>query len=517
MARCSGGGSEIGVRRRLLALTSLLVFSEAIALRSLTLRNTSWFIDEFVTRNTGRLSFWRPGALDASLPAAHSVVSFTLHDGPGPFTYVLDGLFASQAYPLGGEFWLRLPGIAAGCMTVLLILVFGKRCLGSSEGACAMAAFGAALPAWIDWSGGARGYSWGVLIAMMQFGLMMRLSFAASTPMPRRANWLWILLVAATIAGWMTNPYHMLWSTGILAGVLYARFKLNRAQAAQLSAASLGLGIGAAALPYAVWLLLWIPRISARGATPGSNAITGSVQRLLQALSVRSTVVALAECASLVTVCCWAWRKRALRPGVVCCAAACPMFALLCAVLSARFVAGRYFYALTVLLCWFAGYLTQECCALIRLRLGASSAKAVFLALIAAMLVLPLKQAIWLAVTPVHNWAEAVRWLKPRVRKTDVVFLGPNADFEVFSAYAGAAGLAVASPRWIFDENGRRYDAQREAGIAFALKSGRRLWFLTPFWGAVRPPSFWDYVSRNFVEAALIPGRTPIRIMVHDP
>src|SRR5262249_38245003 len=125
---------------------------------------------ELVTHDVGLAPFWRAGAFHAAHQPSHSMVAFSLHDkGPGPLTYLLDGAFARLARPLHGEFWLRIPGITVGIISILYLLRVGSRWTGGRYGGVVMAAFAAVFPAWVDWSTGARGYAWAIFLGLLQF------------------------------------------------------------------------------------------------------------------------------------------------------------------------------------------------------------------------------------------------------------------------------------------------------------------------------------------------------------
>jgi hypothetical protein len=178
--------------------------------------------------------------------------------------------------------------------------------------------------------------------------------------------------------------------------------------------------------------------------------------------------------------------------------------------LLARFgIAARYFYALSIPLVWETGILAAAVVQAVSTERGRAAAQ---FAMLAALLALPLKSAMWHAGTPEHNWRGAMEFLKPQVRPGDLLLCGPMADIEVLNEYAPAAGLAAAPQRWIQGAGGQAQDMFTVEGLRAGLNSGRRMWFVTPYWGAVRPSQYWSTIEHRMQHVATAEGKSAVEI-----
>lgn len=518
--------SHRGASWRRHAWLCTLILLVALAVRLPALGEHSWWIDELVTRNTGRLALWRPGAFSAKLPATHSMVGFSVQDiGPGPLTYLLEGAFARWAEPLGGEFWLRIPGVAAGMACVALLLVWGRRWGVGRRGALAMAAFGAVYPPWVEWSTGARGYAWCLLVGLVQLGLLCELAREkTASGRVRGSGLLWGALVFSVPVAMLINPIHSTWNAAVLAGVLAARVFWKRSRIATLPRAGFWGGIAGAVSLCGSWGALWVARVlpqRAGGAADGASIMYGRLLEFLRQ-AVHSPGIGVALLAGVIFVCTfpWLWRRKSLRPVLVVFAVALGGFALLSLVmLRKQFLATRYVYSVTLLSCWLFGFGVQRLALVVAARRGSAGVRrfdsGVAGGLVALMALIGWPTAREVAV-PVHDWSGAVRWMQTRVQPGDLVLCGPNSDSEIFRTYAQAAKLQAAVPRWIQDASGVMHYTSSEKALGPVLKGKGRVWFVTAFWGIVRSAGYWEQVKANFREVARIPGQGEIRILLRE-
>lgn len=529
-------------------VAALLIMALAVAVRLPALGERSFWIDELITRDVARLPFWKPGAMDAPKHLNHSIVSFTLHDkGPGPLTYVLDGMLTRWAEPWGRERWLRLPGIVAGLATVLIALTRGRRWTGGASGALALGTAAAVWPLWADFSTGARGYAWSVLVGLLQIGLLIELSARLPDPPPEgnvmpeaparsampfragaRVRVRWAVFVLLLLAGPFIHPFHLILGAGVTVGALAARF--SRSTVRGLSRMGFYLPLAAVWALQLAWMRAWLARIGDGGKTPSAPlpmplTDTDRLARLVRQAAAMVTggweIGGLFAGPVLLLILCLLLRRGAVRwrPAFLAATVLVLGHCVLLVLLAGRFfVAERYLFALSVTGAWLLALGFQSAASTLArrraLRRIIVPAAGLLCLAAAAPAVSPARAA---AATPVHDWAAAVAWLKTRVHPDDLVILGPNADYEVYRAYADAAGIPALAPGTVYDEHGRTYKPTTTAGLNFMLSANRRIWFLTPFWRSVYPRDYWVLLETRFRKQAVIPGRAPIRIVLHTP
>ncbi len=510
-------------RRVHVALVGLLAVV-AVGLRLPALGDRSWWIDELVTTQVSRFPLYAPGVFTAAGPTPHSILGFCIRDtGPGPFSYLLEGLFSRKAHPGGGEFWIRLPGILCAAATVLLLGLRGRRWCGSRHGALAMAAFAAAFPMWADWSTGARGYSWTVLLCLLQLGMIVELTSGGRGTGRKRA-WLGALVPLSCIASVLLSPMNAAWCAAIVGALaaVWVRSLWRRGPAfpgAWFLSASVAAAVVCGEYLHR-WALLSRKPVAPADAARALNRIASGASAFLDSLAREpSGGIGLGACMVCVAAGLHiAWRKPGVRPAAGACLLALAAVAALALLLLSRFfLVLRYFYPVTVMACWCAGLLAARGCAFVRRRAGRRVADGVLAVGICALVAVCTPSSLYFARTPVHDWSNAARWMTSRIRPGDLVFCGPNADNEVLWTYAEPLGWLNQVPRWLETGGGGRLDTLTAEGLRAGLSSGRRLWFITPFLDAVRPPSYWRLVHENFREAERIPGRGDIHIFLREP
>ncbi|MGI8908859.1 MAG: hypothetical protein ACR2IE_20490 [Candidatus Sumerlaeaceae bacterium] len=470
----------------------------------------SWWLDELLTWKVAQLPLWRDGALDVPRSLSHSILGFSLHDtGPGPLMYLLEGVFSRWAAPMGGEFWLRIPGIAAGLATIGIMLLRGRIWTGSRSGALLIAALAATFAGYAEFSTGARGYAWLVLAAVLQWDLTFRLLLRRETN-PLLA---WAAFSGLACAAVLLHSVHVLWTGSLLGGILVARYFRRGSAASKLSRGWLAAGLLVMLIVHVSWIGLWQHALSASfvPAFTQGNPLAKIWHTLLDYRGQEAPILLALVGVISGTAAMWKWSGMpraillAIFSAVVCCG-------LLNALLLLWFAPGaRYFYALTVPLLWMLGCLAV---AIVRSagKYSAAAGEWVKLGLLLLILVAPLKSAIWHSGAAEHNWRGAMDFLKSRVQPDDLLLCGPNADLDVMIEYVRAAKLPAQPPRWLTNEFGQRFDCLTLAGLQQALRSGRRVWFVTPHWGIVRPPEYWQLIRDRFQQAALIPGKIPMQV-----
>ncbi|MBX7244750.1 MAG: hypothetical protein K1X53_04585 [Candidatus Sumerlaeaceae bacterium] len=513
----------MGKRAFLLLATVILLVGAVWRLGGLAPR--SLWIDDFITRQTALLPIWKPGALNPAppeRPSTHSIASFTLHDtGPGPLTYVLEGLFARWAKPYGGEFWIRLPGVVGGIAALLIFLWLGPRWTGGRDGALMLGTL-ASLPMVIEWCTGARGYGWAVAIVVADLGLLVELSRPATRR--RSPNLVWCLLLLLIIAGALLHPLMTVWNAAVVLGALVARNERGSC-AAHLTRGGFWGGLAAVCLLNLIWFSMWYSNIRQmpQGALPPFSGDAFARAHAAFAHKVHSdNILGLAPPLYFlvpIMVGILFCRGRRFRPATAALLAGwilfLPVFLLL---MHREFLQLRYFFVMVAGLIWAAASVWQRNCSFWRRRFGSWPVTVVAAIALMALLVAFNRTAWQAARRPIHDWGTAVKFLKERIGPTDMVFAGPNSDVEMLWEYGTAVGIPeMQIPRSFSVPNGSPVDAFSEAGLKLALQSNRRLWFVTPFWGQIRPASYWKLAEANFKEVVSVPGRMPIRVMVHEP
>jgi hypothetical protein len=481
----------------------------------------SWWIDELITAQVATRPLLGPDFWDPTQKPSASILGFTLQDtGPGPLTYLVEGLFARWAHPHGGEFWLRLPGIFAALLMAAIIFVFGKRWWGSARLAAVMALATAVFPPWVDFSLGARGYMWTVLVLLLHMAALV--GFVRTWP--HASLWRAGLVMAAlsTLAFYIT-PINMVWCWPFWAGLTFVALRSSTRSRRYVWQVLLICALGAAlfVIPY---LYVWLVRV---GAKQNNLVNPFSMDRALARFHDFASelqrepwyaVLILAPFALMTVTAPRALHKPFTRTPWLVCALMLFSSVILAIVFAGRFfLAPRYFVGLSIPLVWGSAWALQTLAAYTRRRHGRKKAE-LFLALAACCAILIQLPSAWrVARTPVHDWLSAVRWLSKQLQPGDIVFCGPNADIEVLWAYAKPLGWNQQVPRWLIVEGGRRVDTSTSEAINRAIAAGSRLWFVTPFWGQIRPAAYWDLIRRNFHEVARFCGRGDVVIYSHEP
>jgi hypothetical protein len=485
----------------------------ALLVRVPALFGRSWWLDELLTWKVASLRLWETGAPRANRDFAHGILGFTLHDaGPGPLMYLLEGSLHRLAHPMGAEGWLRVPGMLAGLLCVLLCLAGGRRSTGTRFGALCLAAVAASFPGWVDLDMGARGYGWLVLLGLLQWHAMWRLAGPVRKGHQVRGGAItWLLVfVAASCAGLFIHNVHVLWTCSVGAALIYTRVSRKRSSIAKLGA----VWIFAAGLCHVVihagWMLLWAKGVMSQPAPTSSVGVWQRVAAHITGSWDHQALVLLLLIALVVVGLFAGLRTRVPRAVVV--AIGCTVVFGLClnVVLLARFaIAARYFYALTIPLAWGVARTVGSLPGWSR---GKVDRQTVEVCALAALLLLPVKSAMWHAATPEHNWRAAMEFLKPRVTPGDLLVCGPMADMDVLQEYAVAAQLAALPKRLVSAAPGRTVDLFSADGLRTAFSSGRRMWFITANWGAVRPPAYWHLIEQQMDHAATSEGKNPVVI-----
>lgn len=501
---------------RLMRALPIGIMIAAIAVRALALYHRSWWIDELITRNTARLPLWKSGVLHPENRFIHSILGFCLQDtGPGPLSYTLDGALAQFAEPLGGEFWLRIPGILAGVTLVALVLYAPAQ--RWRAGALAAGAFAALFPPFVDWSTGARGYAWGVLIAGAQFAVS--LSDDDGVPRAMRSARVWILWLVLALIGMLVNPLHTVWNIALVFGAALAWITRRefRRVSAKIFFSALAVAIALNAAYVALWWKMAFGSESHPRATAGLEEIGARFAALFSTVlsnpeNLLMAILLVATCALAVVL---RRRERTLANALL--SAAIVYIALSVVLLSRQFLELRYLYPLTIPLVYLLGAIVQTGYERAERRVGSARAAPLLALFCVIVLAAQAGPAARRALTPMHNWRDTVLRLKALVRPNDVVFCGPNADFEVLLAYGRAADLPAVVPRYVRAADGRMVDAFTTQGVRSVLDQHARAWFVSPFWGVVRPPDYWRTIQSEFRDVFAVPGRAPIRVMLHDP
>ncbi|MGI8907782.1 MAG: hypothetical protein ACR2IE_14975 [Candidatus Sumerlaeaceae bacterium] len=481
------------------ALICLLVCSGSLLHRSL-------WIDELVTYDIARLPFYKTGFLGNARPFGHSILGYALQDpGPGPLMYLLDGMFAKLARPMGGEFWLRLPGIAAGALSCALLFAWLRRRAGFF-GASISALGAALLPLLIEFYTGARGYAWLVLISIVQW----RLIWAVMQERTHSVR-VHLLFVGASTIGMLVNPMHTLWTGCLLIALLVLRGM--RSQQGRGSGSVLILLITTAVL-HGAYIALWFYAMKASGAGTAAT-VRGNVELsyiLRRMLEQKPVLQLLLINTALALPLLFVRRTPARFQGLLGLCTTLGSVLLLAVLCSRFFAAPRYFYALVLCSIISAGFLVQRAFNFMRLR-GSRSASQVALlvcsVLVVTVLVGPARNR---AKTPLQDWWGAAEYLREHAGPNDIVLTGPNSEYEVYRLYANTAGVKAQAPLLVEDATRKQHHLDRADGLGMLLERGRAVWFVTAAFGQHRTLEYWQLLRANFDEAARIPGRTDLVI-----
>jgi len=510
--------------RRFYVLAAGVAILAAFFVRLPALRERSWWIDELITAQVAARPFWGPDVWDRTRIPRESLLGFTLQDtGPGPLTYVLEGVFAKLAHPNGGEQWLRLPGILAAILSVVVITVFGWRWWASRRVAAIVALLAAIFPPFVDWSTSARGYMWTILVGVLHIATLQteadarRAAYSQSRPMA------WFLLSVLGIIAFYLSPLNVAWVLGFWVGLGYLEFRRNE---------EIGLparwrfAIGAlvlwcmGCLPY---LVVWLGRLASKGPFNEQTASWPLVMNRVrdfwdEVVRFPSYLVLVLGSPLLFSFAARRrWRYWHHRPIIL--ALGCALFgiAILAAALVTRFfLAPRYFVSFSLLLLWSVGWIFKDAWGALRLAFGRNVAQRIIVTATAFLCVLQVPASLYYAKTPVHDWLNAVRWLTAQIRHDDVVLCGPNADIEVLWAYSKSYGWDSQVPRWLVVDKDKKVDTGSEEALRLLLKTQYRLWFITPFIDKVRPRMYWKLIHENFHVEKKFPGRGELLILRRD-
>jgi hypothetical protein len=503
------GGSSSG---RLVFPKALLV-AAGFALLTLilcvpSLRHRSWWIDELVTRDISQLPFYRSGFLHAERPFAHSILAYTVHDtGPGPVMYMLEGAFAQLCRPFGGEGWLRVPGILAGALTSAVLFLMLRACTGFLA-AVIISTIAAAMPLLIDFYTGARGYGWLVLVSLVQWAAAMRLVAGIGARRP-----MLIALCAASILGLLINALHTPWTVCLGLALLVVTFAGPRSERHLRPRDLLGLMLLLVVI-HAAWLGFWIHLMqhSQTGSATTVRSLAGLrivLHRMLQQKDMLGLIALnFTLAAALVRYRDASARQQAWFGMLVSLAAT-----LLLAALCARFFAAwRYFYILPICAMLSAAFHLHALLEVLSSRLP----KTVLVVLVgiacAAVLLAQVPRALKAADKPPQDWWSAVELLHQHAAPSDLVLTGPNSEYEVYRAYAKAAGMTQQAPLIAESPEHIQFKTDTADGLRLIVNSKRPTWLITAAFGQHRTPEFWELVRDNFVPVEKIRGRNDILI-----
>lgn len=497
----------------------LVALVAAFAVRLPALGERSWWIDELITAQVAARPLIGKDFWDPTQKPAESILGFTVQDtGPGPLVYLLEGIFASKAYPLGGEFWIRVPGIVAALLMVPLIWLLGRYWWQSARVAAMVALCLSVFPPWVDFSTGARGYIWTTLILVLLHTVLISAVQCSYAGRP------WLIypsITALSIMAIYLTPLNLAWLWPYWMVLLFwiGRCPENRQRSLRAYLLS-ALGVAVCCLPY---LLLWHSRLKGKPGILQPFSWTHAVKSFADFTSelVREPWYGVLVLGPILFMLVLPRRLLRLRRNttiiVTCWLLVLSGFLLAIPLAGRFFVAPRYFVGFSVPLLWAGGHLLKHTVLVFRRCFGRLIAQRLSILLLACFCLSQLPAAVRYAKIPIHDWLNAVRWLNEQIHPADIVFCGPNADIEALWAYSKRFGWDGQVPRWLIVEGGRRIDTSTSEAIQVALSSGRRLWYVTPFWGHIRPPEYWKLVAENFHEVARFPGRGDIVILVHLP
>jgi hypothetical protein len=425
--------------------------------------------------------------------------------------YVLEGLFTRYARPLGGEFWLRLPGIFAGVCATFLFGMFISKVAGRMGGLLATCGV-AALPEFIDYYTGARGYGWLILLAVIQWHACVQLVAGC------RPNLAACVLIAASISGVLINPMHTLWTGCLLAALAITVFRGGARLRSPRATATL-LSIFLVVAGHALWLGTW--RVGMRIAHTGTASTLSlpfNLQVALKKARDNSTALVLLGSNAVLTIGLLKIPRPAARFQAIVSMVAIVGGALLLVILSGKFfAASRYFNALYLCAFISAAFLLQRAAvyAAVHVRRRAVDRMFLICGLLAVVLQLPF--AHHRARTPINNWWDAADFLRRYTAPGDFVLTGPNSEFEVYRVYALAAGVKAQAPLLVEDALRVQHRLDRADGLALLLQRGKTIWFATTALGQHRTAEYWTLVKQRFQPVVRAPGRADVLIMKSKP
>lgn len=473
-----------------------------IAVCAPALHHRSWWIDELITRDISRLPLIRLGSASGTTPFTRSILYYTMHDtGPGPLMYLLEGMFSRLAYPMGGEFWLRIPGMAAGVTTTILLYVALRQRMRLA-GTLVATAIAAALPMFVEFYTGARGYGWLVLIAIAQWHCMQRQN---ST---RHA----FAFAALSIAGLLVNPVHTLWTAVLVAAGLLAEWR--RVQSgSHRRALSLTIAFVIVILVHAAFLGAWIYSVSHSQTGSATTLRTASAAITMSRVGHSWPILLLISATLIMGLLLLRLRLPAARLHGTICILAAIANALLLVMLCARFFpATRYFYVLPLCLIIGTGFGCDRMFSKLRAMHGAPSVRPKGYS-IAFVLLLPLSwSSAEQAATAVQDWWRAADSIKEHAQPDDIVLTGPNSEYEVYRVYAQPAGIKAQAPLLIEDATRTQHPLDRADGLQMLLNRKPNIWLITASLNQHRTPQYWQLVRDNFHVVEHVPGRESILI-----
>jgi hypothetical protein len=491
-------------------LPAVLFAMAAIAVCAPSLIHRSWWIDELITRDISRLPLFRLDAAGTT-PFTHSILFYTLHDtGPGPLLYLLEGMFSRLAYPMGGEFWLRISGILAGaCATGFLY--FLCRVIIGHYGAVVAATVAVFLPAFLEAYTGARGYAWLIFFALVQL-----YAIYAALRGDGRAIIIW-MFTAGAILGMFVNAVHVVWTSCLVLLVVLSHVKRpstsRAAMRTRVSALAVLVTISAG------WLGIWLHSVM-NARTGSATSLTGvslsvAVKRaFLESRYVPGLIISNLAAALLL----FSYRSRAARLHAVLSLVVSVASVIFLLVLNARFFAApRYFYPLWITLLVSCAFVFQRMA--IRMRRNARSWLPAGFAVAVQVIVVGLlaADAYRTVSMPVQDWWGATEYIKQHAKPDDIVLTGPNSEYEVYRLYAKAAGVQAQAPLMIEDALRRQFPLDRVEGLRMLLSQKPNVWFVTAALWQHRSKDYWALINNRFKPVATIPGQGAITVLKSQP
>lgn len=490
-----------------------LLIAAGVALLALIVRMPSgdalsWWIDELITWQVARLPFLNSEALSDTRPPFTSMVGFALNDrGPGPLTYLLDGMAAQWASAMGGEGILRVPSIVAAAMAAGLV-AWGAFAIGGVWGAVAGGCYLAVSPAVVEYTTIPRGYAWALLASALQLVLMQRIVRQGCESTLRRDA---VLFAAVTTAGFFVHPFQALWSASLVVAGIWSSGRGHGWALVRLFAAMLAVPV----LIGAAWLVAWHGRLSAQatGISAGLDPIRNFLG-LAEALTRAGTLPVLVVCLLVLGLGGARFhgrRRMALRTVLV----ALFFGAVLAGLLIVFFrPSARHLFVLDLAAAVALGAAAPRIAhgwhfRQVRRLAVAGGASVIFVAAAISM---------YGAARPRNDWQGVIEYLHPNLKDSDIVLTGPNAEIELLWVYLEAAGLKKErAPAKLLDGKGAEFDAGSEAGVAFAVSSGHRVWYVTGFPDYGKTPEYWKKVHASFEIVHEVPGWSPIFIGLRAP
>lgn len=198
--------------RKLPRIIWLTVFVLLLLVRSLALFPRSFWTDEFVTMEIAARPLW------SSVPES-SILDYAMRDtGAGPLTYFLDGSLFWMAAPFQ-EGWVRIPPFIAGILT-MVVLGWAMRPVLGHYGAMVAMILGGLCLTFLDAAGTIRGYSWTILLGLIQITVL----FQRSWSLPLRA---WAF-AGGGILGILFNPIHIAFHMSLMVSAYFGSRRTRR-------------------------------------------------------------------------------------------------------------------------------------------------------------------------------------------------------------------------------------------------------------------------------------------------